>query len=47
MTTQVRARKRYGDTIEEVQNKGGFFEGIKQGFIDFVENVAEQQRAYG
>src|SRR3990167_6192208 len=31
--------ERYGDTIEEVQNKGGFFEGIKQGFIDFVENV--------
>ena len=29
----------FGDTIEEVQNKGGFFEGIKQGFIDFVENV--------
>ncbi len=27
------------ETIEEVQNKGGFFEGIKQGFIDFVENV--------
>jgi lambda family phage tail tape measure protein len=29
----------FGDTIEEVQNQGGFFEGIKQGFIDFVENV--------
>ena len=29
----------FGDTIEEVQKKGGFFEGIKQGFIDFVENV--------
>jgi len=29
----------YVDTIEKVQNTGGFFDGIKQGFIDFVENV--------
>ena len=29
----------YGDTLEQVQNQGGFFDGIKQGFIDFVENV--------
>jgi lambda family phage tail tape measure protein len=31
--------ERYGDTIEEVQNQGGFFEGIKQGFKDFAESV--------
>ena len=29
----------YGNTLEKVENSGGFFEGIKQGFIDFVENV--------
>ncbi len=29
----------YGDTVEQVQNQGGFFDGIKQGFIDFVESV--------
>ena len=29
----------YVDTIEKVQNTGGFFDGIKQGFVDFVENV--------
>lgn len=29
----------YGDTVEQVQNQGGFFEGIKQGFNDFVTNV--------
>src|SRR3990167_869825 len=34
-----KSAEEFGDTIEEVQNKGGFFEEIKQGFIDFVENV--------
>ncbi|MEW6146102.1 MAG: hypothetical protein AB1598_13910 [Thermodesulfobacteriota bacterium] len=29
----------YSDTLEKVENSGGFFEGIKQGFIDFVESV--------
>ncbi|MEW6146100.1 MAG: hypothetical protein AB1598_13900 [Thermodesulfobacteriota bacterium] len=29
----------FGDTLDQVQTSGGFFEGIKQGFIDFVENV--------
>ncbi|GEM_PF-1840218 len=29
----------YSDTLEKVENSGGFFEGIKQGFKDFVENV--------
>jgi len=29
----------FGDTLDQVQNSGGFFEGIKQGFIDFVESV--------
>ena len=29
----------YGDTLEQIQNQDGFFEGIKQGFEDFVENV--------
>lgn len=30
---------KYGDKVEQLQNQGGFFEGIKQGFEDFVESV--------
>ena len=29
----------FGDTLDQVQSSGGFFEGIKQGFKDFVANV--------
>ncbi|MCA9809956.1 MAG: hypothetical protein KC473_06435, partial [Candidatus Dadabacteria bacterium] len=31
--------EQFGDTLEQVENSGGFFDGIKQGFIDFVDNV--------
>jgi len=27
------------EKFEQLENTGGFFEGIKQGFVDFVENV--------
>ncbi len=37
--TRARMHRGMETRLEEVQNKGGFFEGIKQGFIDFVENV--------
>jgi len=29
----------FGDTLDQVQTSGGFFDGIKQGFKDFVTNV--------
>jgi len=31
--------EQFSDTLEQVENSGGFFDGIKQGFIDFVDNV--------
>lgn len=31
--------EQFGDALEQVESSGGFFDGIKQGFIDFVENV--------
>ena len=31
--------EQFSDTLEQVENSGGFFDGIKQGFEDFVDNV--------
>ena len=31
--------EQFGEALEQVESSGGFFDGIKQGFIDFVENV--------
>ena len=31
--------EQFGEALEQVESSGGFFDGIKQGFVDFVENV--------